>query len=242
MTIDRMHKEVKMRLNKINSNHKKNLPAAYIDDAINKATDDYIEIFYSGNNSKKYKFGFEVTQQRMDMLQTLIVPEEVVMPTINTGQSYGFGLDTLDHGYRHFVRGFATSPQCTNKLTINIVRQNDLDQKLLDLNTKPNIPWRRTLGIFANNVLYVYVDNFTLTSITMSYIRKPAQVFISGYDSLERLNGDVTAPGAADPKVNSDLPEAYHDLLVDMTVQYLAGQIEDVNKYQLMGDTILSKT
>jgi len=73
MTIERLHQEIKFRWNKLNSNHKKDLPGAYLDDALNKATDDFIEIFYSGNNSKEYKFGFEVIQQRIDMLQTLVV-------------------------------------------------------------------------------------------------------------------------------------------------------------------------
>ena len=41
MTIERLHQEFKFRWNKVNSNHKKDFPSAFIDDAFNKATDDY---------------------------------------------------------------------------------------------------------------------------------------------------------------------------------------------------------
>ena len=59
MTIDRIHQEIKARWNKLNSNHKPDFSPAYLDDCINKSQEDFVDIFYSGNNSKQYKFGFE---------------------------------------------------------------------------------------------------------------------------------------------------------------------------------------
>ena len=64
-------------------------------------------------------------------------------------------------------------------------------------------------------------------------------MFSGGYDSLEFLNGDVLAYQSGSPKITSDLPN--HDILVDMTVQYLASTLEDVNKFQLQEKTILNK-
>lgn len=241
MTIDRIHQEIKSRLNKLNSNHKKDLPAAYIDDAINKATDDFIEIFYSGNNSKQYRFGFEVTQQRVDMLQTLVVSNKSLTPAANAGTFLSFDLSSISPQYRHFLRGVAISPTCSQELVIHMVRHNDLDQKLLDVNTQPNLSWRRVLGVIRGNALDIYVKNFTLTNVKIDYIKQPAKVFISGYDSLEFTKGDTSAYKAADPKVQSEIHASYHDLLVDMTVQYLSGQLEDMNKFQLTRDQILSK-
>ena len=240
MVISRMHYEIKFRFNKLNSNHKEDFDPEIIDDAINKASDDYVEIFYSGNNTKEYKLGFEVTQQRSDMLSTLVVPEKQVSPTLVRTNLYKMATSTLSPSYRHFLRGWVTATGCTDMIPITIVRHNDLDYKLKDSNQKPNLQWRRCLGVFKTDGLYLYTD-YTITNVYIEYLRNPVKVFSGNYDSLERLQGDLTAYGTASPIVHSDLPTQHHDLLVDMTVQYLARTLEDTNKFSLQKEQILSK-
>lgn len=242
MTIDRLHQEFKFRWNKVNSNHKKDFPAAFIDDAFNKATDDYIEIFYSGNNSKEYKFGFEATQQRVDMLQTLVVPESSYVVTLVSTGKYSVSLATFNPKYRHFLRGFVVPVECsTKRIPVSLVRLNDLDTKLADANTQPSLLWSRCLGSIKNNTLELYTKGFTIPTVTVEYLRNPVKVFSGGYDSLEYINGDLTAYKSIDAKVTSDLPEQYHDVLVDMTVQYVSRVLEDTNKFQLQKELILNK-
>ncbi len=113
MTTDRIRHEIKLRWNKINSNHKKDFPDAYLDDIVNDTINDYIEIFYSGNNSKKYKLGFEVTQQRIDMLSTLVVPFKSAATTLVSPTIYKLELSSLDPQYKHFVRARVIAPECT---------------------------------------------------------------------------------------------------------------------------------
>ena len=247
MTIDRIHHEIKFRWNKLNSNHKKDFPSAYLDDAINKATDDYIEIFYSGNNSKEYKFGFEVTQQRIDMLQTLVPTDtdgsilSYTATLISTGQ-YKVNLAAFTPKYRHFLRAYVVPVECPEKkIPVTIVRLNDLDTKLADANTQPSLTWNRCLGSIKNNNLVLYTKDYTIASVKIEYLRNPVKVFFSGYDTLEFLGGDTNAYEDTDPKVTSDLPEQYHDLLVDMDVQYIARTLEDNNKVNLQKEQILNK-
>jgi hypothetical protein len=247
MTIERIHQEIKFRWNKLNSNHKKDFPAAFIDDAVNKATDDYVEIFYSGNNSKEYKFGFEVTQQRIDMLQTL-VPTNVdgsilsyAATLISTGQ-YKVDLSAFSPKYRHFLRAYVVPIECsTRKIPVSIVRLNDLDTKLADSNTQPSLTWNRCLGSIKNNNLVLYTKDYTINSVKIEYLRNPVKVFFGGYNSLEFTAGDATAYDSTDAKVTSDLPEQYHDLLVDLTVQYIGRTLEDNNKVNLQKEQILNK-
>lgn len=242
MTIDRIHHEFKFRWNKVNSNHKKDFPSAFIDDAVNKATDDYIETFYSGNNSKEYKFGFETTQQRIDMLQTLVVPETSYVVTLISPGRYRVNLVTLDPTYRHFLRAYVNPIECPSKrIPVSIVRINDLDTKLMDTNTQPSLLWNRCLGTFKNNTLELYTKDYTINSIKIEYLKNPTKVFFGGYDTLEFINGDANAYQSSDPKVTSDLPEQFHDLLVDMTVQYISHTLEDNNKVNLIKKQILDK-
>jgi hypothetical protein len=241
MTIERIHQEIKFRWNKLNSNHKKDFPAAYIDDAINKASEDYVEIFYSGNNSKQYKFGFEVTQQRTDLLQTLVVPADVAYtPTQVFPDQFSFDLSTLNEKYRHFLRAYIVPVECpSKKIPVAITRSNDLDTKLADANTQPSLLWNRCLGSIQGNTLRLYTKDYTILSLYIEYLTDPVKVFSGGYDSLEFLNGDTLAYQSGSPKVTSNLPN--HDILVDMTVQYIASTLEDVNKFQLQEKQILTK-
>jgi len=239
MVISRLHYEIKFRYNKLNSNHKADLLPAQIDDAINKASDDYVEIFYSGNNTKEYRLGFEVTQQRVDMLSTLVVPEKQLVPTLVRTNLYKVST-TITPAYRHFLRGWVVSNGCSTRIPITIVRHNDLDNKLKDDNQKPSLMWQRCLGVFKSDGLYLYTD-YTITDVYIEYLTNPVKVFSSGYDSLEYIQGDTSAYKTADPIVNSNLPNQFHDLLVDMTVQYLARTLEDTNKFNLQKEQILSK-
>lgn len=247
MTIERIHQEIKFRWNKLNSNHKKDFPQAYLDDSINKATDDFIEIFYSGNNSKEYKLGFEVTQQRTDMLQTLIPRNNdgsvLSYPaTLISTNQYLVDLTTFNPKYRHFLTAYVIPVECTSKrIPITLIRTNDLETKLADHNTQPSLRWNRCLGLIRDNKIILYTKDYTIDSINIEYIKNPKKVFSGGYNSLEYINGDLNAYNSASPKITSELPEQYHDLLVDMTVQYIARVLEDENKFQLQKEQIISK-
>ena len=242
MTIERLHQEFKLRWNKLNSNHKKDFPTAYLDDIFNKVIDDYVETFYSGNNSKQYKFGFEVNQQRVDMLQTLIVPETEYMATFVELDRYRISLLSFSPTYRHFLRAYVVPIECaTKRIPITTVRSNDLDVKLRDANTQPSLLWERCLGSIKNNFLEFYTKGYTTTSAKVEYLRNPVKVFSGGYDSLEFTNGDLSAYSSVSSTVTSDISESYHDLLVDLAVQYAASILEDNNKFQLQKEQILNK-
>lgn len=246
-----MRHEIKLRWNKLNSNHKKDLPDAYLDDIINDSIHEYIEIFYSGNNRKKYNVGFEVTQQRIDMLSTLIVPDGLSLTATHlSGNKYAYDLNNLSPKYLHFLRGNVIVDACDSlSIPINIVRQNDFDHKMDDENTKPSLKWKRALGLIKGNsvttthrVLYVYTDdNFVATKLKIEYLRQPVKVFSGGYDSLEYLLGDTTAYKSTDTPVDCDLPEEYHTLVVDIAVQNIARILEDINKFQITEEKIFKQ-
>lgn len=259
MTIDRMRQEIKMRWNKINSNHKKDLPDAYLDDILNDAINEYVEMFYSGENRKRFKLGFEVTQQRIDMLSTLVVPHKsvsatLVSPSTLWDSTYRIRFSSLDPKYRHFLRGSVIVNDCNNvTLPIDIQRHNDLDSKLNSANTKPNLLWKRCLGTIkqdtsnasADSALFLYLpEEITTNTITceIEYLRKPVKVFSSGYDSLEYLYGDSSAYKSSNSKVNCDLPADYHTVVVDIAVQLIALMLEDNNKNLLTEEKIFKNT
>jgi len=241
MTIQRMHHEVKLRGNKINSNHYKDLPTAFIDDFLNDAHLEFKEICYSGRNDKRYKIGFEVTQQRIDLLSPIVIPDEIVTPTVLVTNVYKIDLTNLDQTYDHFLRG-TVSTDC-GVIPITIEKHNDLDTILRDENRKPSAKWKRCIGVFASpgdNSLLIYTGGeFTIDEASITYLRRPTKVFYGGYDSLEFLWGDTTAPKTADPSINSDFSGTAASIIVDLAVQLIyARSLENPNTLQLVEDKI----
>ena len=229
MNINEMHFEVKFRANKLDTQVLRDLPPAHIDRAINAATVDYVEGFYSGKMSTAYDLGFEVTQQRTDMLSTLVVknPEQPDLAPVNfdsTLNVYEFPFSSLVYPYAHHLRTYLYTDCGGISLTnAQIVQHDDLNVILVDPLRKPSLKWRRcvasigkTNGNIGDSSLYVYTDGqFAVNSVRIEYIKKPVIVYFGGYNSLDGLYT------TGDPQVNSDLPEQYHSLLVDMTVQNL---------------------
>lgn len=242
MNIQRMHSEIKLRYNKLNSNHKPDFPSAFIDDFINNAQDEFVHICYSGNNYKRFKLGFEITQQRIDMLSTLVPPEETVAVTLFKPNIYKVDLSTLSKPYRHHIRLFATT-SC-GKIECEAVRHNDLDHYLRSENTKPSAVWRRCIFVESsdgngNQCLYLHTGGqFTITNVTISYIKEPRKVYYGGYDTLEYTLGDTTSPNTGDAAISSELPTVSHSILVEIAVQLMERALHDTEGIQISEDKI----
>ena len=76
MTVEEMHYEFKLKLNKIDSNDYSNIIIPEIDWYLNEAQSIYIKTRYSGNNSKAA--GFEASQKRTDDLRNLVVKDRII--------------------------------------------------------------------------------------------------------------------------------------------------------------------
>lgn len=238
MTIQRMHHEVKLRGNKIDSNHYKDLPTAFIDDFLNDAHLEFKEICYSGRNDKRYTLGFEVTQQRIDLLAPIVIHNEVVAVTNYATNIYTIDLSNLNENYDHFLRGIVNT-DC-GQIPIIIEKHNDLDTILRDANRKPSAVWKRCIGVFGENLLYLYTGGeFTIDDAQISYLRKPTKVFFGGYNTLEFLGGDINSPNSGDPGINSDFEGTAASAIVDIAVQLIYGRsLENPNILQLTEDKI----
>jgi len=239
MIIQRMHHEVKLRGNKIDSNHFKDLPTAFIDDFINEAQNEFKEICYSGNNLKKYKLGFELTQQRIDLLSPLVIEDEVLSATSISDGVYQIDLTTLTENYDHFLRGHIIS-DC-GRIPITIERHNELDVILRDQNRKPSLKWKRCVGTFSNvSTITLYTnDEYAIDDVYITYLKKPRKVYYGGYDSLEYLSGDLTSPNTGDSPINSEFSDGTAcSTIVDIATQLIARSLKDPNTLQLVEDKI----
>lgn len=247
MTIREIHQRIKLGYNKIDSNHKPDIPPAYLDLTIQGVINDYIDIFYSGNNFKRFKLGFEVTQQRIDMLGTLVESTSLqAFPLSEDDETIIFPFSNLDKPYRNWVRG-TINTECGN-INIKPTQHGELNFTLNDPMQRSSRKWKRLVSAIRSNpeqddrmALIVYPsEDFPINEIgneiTLEYIRQPRVVFFGGYNSIDGLYN------ASDDPVTTDLPEPYHYLIVDMAVQELARNLADGAGYQLITDKIITKS
>ena len=231
-----MQWRVRLEYNKIYSNSKKSFSDAEIDAIINNAIQEYTEMYYSGNNSKAANIlGFEATQQRIDMLQTLVFEDLDIDLEPYSDNIYRLNLTSLEQPYKHHLRSVVKSTDgCTIKL--NLEQSGDLDQVLSDANRQPSKKWNRAVGRIRNNYLYVYVDDDVIpTTITIEYLKQPDEVCLGTYSDLPTLDNPLPA---LKPQVHCDLPEDYHHLVVTLAVMEISRILEDANRLQLKANRL----
>ncbi len=217
MIISRIHAEIKSAVQKLDSNNYQDIVPEIMDDIINFTTNRFIEDAAFGQNQSGYKYGFEVDTQRLDMLQSLVISS--TLPLVSTSiiaQDCILHRFNLPDNYRHYVRINYTTG-CKFQ-PIEIVQHGQLNTLLKNDMTKPSLIWERALGVIQNNTLEVYAPE-SFTSLNIEYIKNPKPVFFGGYDTLEFAEGDLTAYNTTTLPITSELPEAYHYLLVDLCAQ-----------------------
>lgn len=235
-----IHKEFKLRYNKIDSNHKRDLPPAFIDDIANESLIDYVEIPFSANKAKKYKIPFDATQQKRDMLRTLIEP--ITIDT-RTGTECNTWLARLPDDYFHPVRSYYADEDCDEckPYNIEVVQYDDLNSILTDDYRKPSKRWRRLVATVKQEDIVIHTDGLIQPlEIFLEYIRCPAKVFIGGYDTLDYIEGDQNAPSASSTPIDPDIPDKYCSFLVDLMVQNASRPLYDPQQVSLREDKIIN--
>lgn len=237
MIIELWHYNFKLRYNKIDSQHKKDLNPAEIDEILNDAIKIWVEQQYSGNNNKKV--GAEVIQQKTDNLSSLLIQypyQPIITTTIHNDNIYEFPLSTtkgLIHPYLHIMRVYGKIKNCSEKINVELVKHNDINFILTDPFRKPsNGVFKRLIGTFGKSSqtniessIFIYTDNFEIDGIYPEYYKKPALVSIGGYKDI---NNNLKT------KVECDLPESFHTQIIDIAVQEVSRILEDINKFQLV--------
>ena len=208
MTVEEMHYDFKVKLNKVDSQRNRNLTIPNIDWKLNEAQELFVQetLRLRLNN----ELGFEKTQQGMDAVRTIVVS--------------GYDIAVIDKvaplpdDYWHFISG-----------TANFQKQGCSDRtgiiKTQEINTlynrssfdKSSYEWGEVTSVFeGNNLVLSPSVSFNINEVTINYIRRPRRIhnakdYKAG--SYTALDGTVLT-GSAD----CELPEHVHRKIVDIAV------------------------
>ena len=221
MIIEELHYHVDRQWNELGSNQYRKLSDLELDSVLNTAISEYEYMFVHGNNRRGYEIGFEVDRQMLDMVDTLVFsyPEQVSLNPTVTEDVYIFDLTEVDHPFSSFISGSLEIEDCNNEFTLIIHNHGDKQQVLKSAVSGPSKKWERAPGFLRSDKLYVHTNNlFAVEGLKLTYTKKPDKVCLGTYTEIPTVD-DPNPPLKV--KVECDLPESYHELLVKIAVQEL---------------------
>ena len=224
MNIRLIHYNVKKRLAKLATEDKIDLNPAELDEEINRGIIAWVR--------DQIALGVESNEIINQKLSTLVVQETVsTYDVANNNYSFEYMFSNLTYEVMHIMRVTAdlTATDCS-KTDCNIffTQYDDLHYKLNSNLFGPSIDWCRalyTIGkdsttLGAKSIFIWTNEDFQPGEITITYIKKPEEVTIGGYNDIDGVAKTVT---------ECDLPEESHDEMIDKVVANIASNLNDPN-------------
>lgn len=221
MSIKNMHFEYKKKLNKIDSQQYKNLKIPEIDWVLNEAAELLVKMV--AEPRLRNHLGFETSQRSIDDIKTLVRTDIEYNVSNN--------IVSLPTDYWYFVKGklLISKGKCENKKAKLFVRQHDDDFESSPFD-RSSFEWREVNGVFNENGIQFFAEDFTVNKILLSYIRKLGYMHNAedfgpnGYN----LPSGTTLTGTFD----CELPEHTHKEIVDIAVLITTGELQ-IPDYQI---------
>ena len=225
MSIKRMHYDVKVKLNKVDSQQFRGLLIPEIDWALNEALGIFIKrIAEPRKIQQPFYFGFEKNQRNIDDIRTIVKDSVSVAAAKVDDYSYQV---TLPEDYLYLVSAKAvlTKNNCRKVSASCVLRQHDdnFENSPFD---KSSFEWREVNIRFYNNGIKVFSDSsFIVDSLKLDYIRKPA--YIHNAEDFGSSNQYILPDGTLLTGFqNCELPSQTHAEIVDIAVLVLTGQLQ----------------
>lgn len=225
MTIQEMHYDFKMKLNKIDSQQYRNLRIPEIDWLLNEAQEIFIKnvAFPRVPNH----LGFETSQRTVDDIRT-IVKEDIILSNIS-----GTTIFELPEDYMFYISAKVKISKlyCGSKEVQIMIRQHD-DKFQESPFDGSSFEWGDINATFDSRGIRIYTDGtFEIDELELTYIKKPdyihnAQGFLPA-SQYKLPNGILLTD-----KVDSELPPHTHREIVDIAV-LLASNNLDAQNFQL---------
>ena len=217
MTIQEMHYDFKMKLNKIDSEQYRNLRIPEIDWKLNEA----LEIFIK-NNAEPYQvpfYGFEKNQRSIDNIRPLVVENQLI--TLNGSVA------PLPDDYMFYVSSYVIMKKgkCKDRKGRVLIKQHDdmFEESPFD---RSSYEWSEINATFDSAGLRLYIpEGITLDGLHLTYIRKHAYIhnaqdFLPG--SKYKLPNGIELTG----RQNCELPDYTHREIVDIAVYIASMDLE----------------
>lgn len=236
--VEELHSKFEMAYNRQSNNQRRYLNDVEKDELLNYAIFEYVELFTTGINKNNWNIGFEVTQQRIDMLEPLVksYPEEPSLKlSVNDG-IYIADLTKTAFPLKSFHGAYISISECSDRVNVDLEQHQDLITARQNQHRKSSRAWKRCIGTIRNKKLFLYPDgSMTPLAVYLTYIKQPDKVALGTYPALQ----DKDIPNAQNlTKTDSDLPAQYIDIVVSIAVQEAHRRYSNYNDLQVNSQKI----
>ena len=210
--------KIKQRLNKLDSQDSDNINCWQIQEAVNKALNEWVRRQLHGGNT--YKEGVESSTRRIDDLNVLLS----TIPLSGTNKPLFYETEHFPKDYMEFskIDVYAKSECCIErKIYCYTAEEVNSEILLSDYLTSPNFDWAETFRTLHNSHFKIYTNNkFEITRTELTYYRQPRQiVFADCFDVISQEESLVD--------VECEFKDDVVELIIDDAVSILAGDIND---------------
>ena len=218
--------KIKQRLNKLASNDYDNFECWQNVEAFNKAQIQWVRRQLIGLNAEKQ--GDEQSTRKVDDLQNLLKEVLVELYPKNLYQE----TELLPEDYLQFKRIDANARKgcCENPQNITVTylaEEQNVPVYLQDYLRKPSFEWGETFCTLVGDKVRIYNDNdFEVVNCYLMYYRNPVLIQIAGCTDPYTLQ-------VSPADIICEFADNIIEILVDETVQVLAGDIESMNQYSI---------
>lgn len=165
-------------------------------------------------------------------IQVLLVPDEELSLKNKILNHQDFELPKDFFSFSN-IQVFARNKECSKaKLQAFEVKSENTEELLADVHNKPSFKFRETFYKIGSNTINVYVDDFDISKLYLTYYRYPRQIDIEGYLKIDKTQS-----------INID-PE-FDDKIVDRILSACAKEFnindENLQKVQFDKDRIFSR-
>ena len=232
MNIREMHYDLKMKLNKVDSQQYKNLMVEEIDWKLNEA----IEVFVRTIAEPRYKnseLGFEVNQRTIDDIRSIVTNQKLsdsLIPEQFDSKSYIVTLPN-DYWFKVAARIFATRGNCQmqNMNTRTVQHDDEFEESPFD---RSNFDWRQVNIRFFKNYIRIFTDGtFVINRLVLDYIERPITVH-NAQDARNSQYRSLATGQMLTGFQDCNLPEGAHRNIVDLAVLIITGELQ-IPDYQI---------
>lgn len=196
-------------LNRLSSNSSQSITKTVFVNTYNAVQFNWVE--------DRIKLG-ELNKVRIDEIQQLIKQEK-----LGVTKKENYYEATIPEDYFHFSRSYSNLKGC--QIMNWLVKEGDVNVLLNDEFWKPSKEWGETICSLVGNKLRVYYDNFNISDVQLIYYRYPLNINMK--DGFEDVNGHTTED------VNPEFQGSSLIEILNLTIQHLAGSIDDQLRYQV---------
>lgn len=214
--------KIKQRLNKLSSFDYDNLECWQIQEAVNKAQNQWVRRQVYGINARKQ--GAEISTGLVDDLRSILTEKE-----LKAVGHKGYYEATLPDNYMYYVRtdAYAKNDCCPERLlTVYEAEEANMGVLLTSSTKGPSFEWAETLSTIIGNKIRIYTnDEFGISKSKLVYYRQPHTVRFAGC-----MNPSTGETYTRD--VELEFADDIAEIILDETAAILAGDIESITQYQ----------